>query len=86
MSIKTGYCSHCIVNIVSRMSIKAGHCSHFIVNIVSRVYKGWELLSFYCEKCSAISCQEQVTFDEMMMMSTLYQTITLSWIFIVLTY
>ena len=36
-------------------------------------------------KVSAISWQEQVTFDEMMM-SALYETNTLSWIFIVLTH
>ena len=32
----------------------------------------------------AISWREQVTFDEMIMISALYQTYTLSWIFIVL--
>jgi len=35
---------------------------------------------------SAISCREQVIFDEMMMMSTLFLTNMLSWIFIVLAY
>ena len=36
--------------------------------------------------CSAISWQEQITFDEMIMMSTLYKTIALSLIFIVLAH
>ena len=35
---------------------------------------------------SAISGREQVTFDEMMMISALYQTNMLSWIFIVLSH
>jgi len=35
---------------------------------------------------SAILWLEQVTFDEMMMMSALYLTCTLIWIFIVLAY
>jgi len=34
---------------------------------------------------SGISWREQVTFDEMMMISTLYKTNTLSWIFKYLT-
>jgi len=32
---------------------------------------------------SAISCQEQVTFNKMMTMSALYQTSAINWIFIV---
>jgi hypothetical protein len=43
----------------------------------------WLLLNAIC---SAISQREQVTFNEMMVMSTLFLTNTLSWIFIVLAH
>ena len=87
LSLSTVLCKNTIIHYIHlKINVLYGHLL-FHIFFINPIYSKWtsELNSKWAIN-SAIAWREQVTFYDMIMMSALYYTNTLSWIFIVLSH